>query len=70
MERPALSVVGQDRCTRLAWKGLYIDADWDPTAPQSERTYWCQRTYNCLGPDGKLVDEYECNPARPCYQSL
>jgi hypothetical protein len=70
MERQPLSVVGQDRCTNLCWKGLYIDAAWDPTVPQSERIYWCQHSYNCLGPDGKAVDEYECNPSRSCYKSL
>ena len=70
MERQPLSVVGQDRCANLCWKGLYIDAVWDPTVPQSERIYWCQHSYNCLGPDGKAVDEYECNPSRACYKSL
>jgi hypothetical protein len=70
MEGQPLSVIGQDRCTNLCWKGLYIDAVWDPTVPQSERIYWCQHSYNCLGPDGKAVDEYECNPSRACYQSL
>ena len=70
MERQPLSVVGRDRCTNLCWKGLYIDAVWDPTVPQSERIYWCQHSYNCLGPDGKAVDEYECNPSRGCYKGL
>ena len=33
MEKPALSVVGQDRCAFLNWKGLFIEAEWDPTVP-------------------------------------
>jgi len=70
MEGSPLSVVGQDRCTFLCWKGLFIDAEWDPTAQQGERIYWCQHSYNCLGPDGKVADEYECNPSRACYKSL
>jgi hypothetical protein len=70
MEGQPLSVIGQDRCSNLCWKGLYIDAVWDPAVPQSERIYWCQHSYNCLGPDGKAVDEYECNPSRSCYKSL
>ncbi len=36
----------------------------------NDRAFWCQHTYNCLGPDSKLADEYECNPARPCYEAL
>ncbi len=44
---------------------------WDPTVPHSnDRAFWCQHTYNCLGPDNKLVDDYECNPARKCYDPL
>ncbi|MBI1786731.1 MAG: hypothetical protein HYR60_04145 [Acidobacteria bacterium] len=70
MEQPALSVVGQDRCSFLYWKGLFIEAEWDPSVPRSERIFWCQKTYNCLGPDGKVVDEYECSPARGCYKGL
>ena len=70
MEQPALSVLGQDRCSFLNWKGLFIDAPFDPSVPASERIYWCQHTYNALGPDGKVADEYECNPSRGCYRSL
>ncbi|MFN0164994.1 MAG: hypothetical protein ACKV22_01075 [Bryobacteraceae bacterium] len=70
MERPALSILGQDRCDNLRWKGLFIEAESDPTVPQSESVFWCQHTYNCLGPDNKAVDEYGCNPARGCYKSL
>lgn len=70
MEKPALSVIGKDRCDYLRWKGLFIDAHYDPTAQQGERLYWCHHTYNCLGPDGKAVDEYECSPARNCYKAL
>jgi hypothetical protein len=70
MEGQVLSVLHQDRCTFLNWKGLHIDAEFDPSAQGSERIYWCHKTYNCLGPDGKGVDEYECNPARGCYKEL
>ena len=70
MEQPALSVIGQDRCTFLNWKGLFIEAEYDPSAQNSERSYWCQKTYKCLGPYGKSVDEYECSPARGCYKGL
>ena len=70
LEGNALSVVGQDRCNNLRWKGLFIEAEWDPTIAPGDRTYWCQHTYTCLGPDGQVVDEYECNPARGCYKEL
>ncbi len=50
---------------------MYVDAVWDPTVPHSnDRAYWCQKTQICVGPDGKIVDEYECNETRRCYQAL
>ena len=50
-------------------KTVHIEAEWDPTVPHSgDRLFWCQTTQQCLGPDGKTVDDYECNPARKCYK--
>lgn len=68
-ERSSLTRIDDDRCDRLRWKGMYIEAEWDPTVPHSgDRLFWCHKTQQCLGPDGKLVDDYECNPARKCYK--
>lgn len=70
-ERPGLTKVGPDRCKNLRWKGLYVETVWDPNVQRSnDRSFWCQHTYNCLGPDSKVVDDYECHPARPCYEPL
>jgi len=71
MEQPGLVNIGAERCANLRWKGMFIEAEWDPTVPRSnDRLFWCQHTHICLGPDGKLVDDYECNAARNCYQAL
>lgn len=71
MERPGLTNITQDRCQDLRWKGMFIDALWDPTIQHSnDGALWCQHTCNCLGPDGQAVGEYECNPARGCYRAL
>ena len=32
--------------------------------------YWCHSTQQCMGPDGKAVDHYECNETRQCYKAL
>jgi hypothetical protein len=70
-EHAGLVNIGEERCKNLRWKGLFIEAAWDPTVPRSnDRAFWCQHTYNCLGPDSKLADDYECNPARKCYEAL
>ena len=34
-----------------------------PIQHSNDRSFWCQHTWNCLGPDGKIVDEFECSPA-------
>ncbi len=71
MELPGLVHVGMERCQNLNWNGQFIDAEWDPAVQQgNDRLFWCQHTYNCLGPDGKVADEVECNPARECYKAL
>ena len=60
-----------NRCAKLRWKGQFIQAELDPADDFSNDTaLWCQHTFTCLGPDGKVVDEYECSPARPCYEQL
>jgi hypothetical protein len=71
MERPGLTRIDEDRCDNLRWKGMFIDAPWDPSVPHSnDRLFWCHKTQNCIGPDGKIADDYECNETRPCYQPL
>ncbi|MEO7144503.1 MAG: hypothetical protein ABI165_13475 [Bryobacteraceae bacterium] len=71
MERAGLSKIDDDRCQNLRWKGMYIDSEWDPATPHSnDRLFWCHNTQTCLGPDGKLADDYECNETRPCYCGL
>lgn len=71
MERSGLTQIDDDRCDFLRWKGLYIDAEWDPSVPHSgDRLFWCHKTQNCVGPDGKVADDYECNETRSCYKPL
>ena len=65
------SKAGASRCEKLRWKGMFIDSPPDPTIqPSNDRSFWCLHTGNCLGPDGKIIDDYECNPARGCYKPL
>jgi hypothetical protein len=71
MERAGNGRIGLERCRNLRWKGLFIEAEWDDSVPHgNDRAFWCQHTYNCLGPDSKLADEYECNEARKCFEAM
>ncbi len=71
MERSGLANIEDDRCQNLRWKGMYIASVVDPNVGHSnDRLFWCQHTSNCLGPDSKLVDDYECNETRQCYKAL
>ncbi len=71
MERAGLTRIDEDRCANLRWKGMFINAEWDPDVPHgNDRIFWCQKTHKCLGQDGQIVDEYECHEGRRCYESL
>ena len=71
MEQAGLTKADDDRCDYLRWKGMFIEAEWDPTLPHSgDRLFWCLKTQNCLGPDGQAVDDYDCNETRGCYKAL
>ena len=71
MENSALNVIREERCVNLRWKGLFIDEASDPAIQGGdERIFWCLKTQLNLGPDGQLVDCYECSPGRNCYKPL
>lgn len=71
MEQPHLIYTDNDRCEFLRWKGLYVNDEQNPNISQSgDRIFWCVKTQKPLGPDGKLVDDYECNAARGCFRML
>ena len=71
MERPGLTKVSMNRCGMLRWKGMFIEAEWSPDIQHSnDRAFWCQHTFKPVGPDGKIVDEFECSPGRRCYEQL
>jgi hypothetical protein len=58
----------EDRCYNLRWKGLYVHTPGVSEEQSEDHIYWCHLTQQCLGPDGKAVDDYECNEARKCYR--
>lgn len=70
MEYAGMNILDDDRCDCLRWKGMFVDTDHDPKLASGDRLFWCHKTGNCLGPDGSLVDDYECNAARDCYKAL
>ncbi len=70
MEYAGFNILDDDRCEFLRWKGMFVDTDHDPALSAGDRLFWCQKTQNCLGPDGQIADDYECNPARACYKPL
>ena len=60
-----------NQCEALRWKGMFIDADDDPTVPNSNtRIYWCVYTQSPLGPDSEVADEETCTASRSCYEKL
>lgn len=71
MASPGFNIIAEERCQNLRWKGLFIDEFSDQAIQQGdERIFWCVKTQLNLGPDGKLVDGYECSACRSCYKPL
>lgn len=71
MENPGLTKIGMNRCGKLRWKGLFIETEPSTEVqPSNDRAFWCQHTFKPIGPDGKVVDEFECHAARSCYEEL
>lgn len=59
-----------ERCRRLRWKGMFVEADPDPYVKNTtDGLYWCTHTMNCLGPDGSVAGRARCTPSRPCYET-
>jgi len=59
------------RCALLRSKWMFIEAEPDPTVPRSDSGIcWCVHTQNCLGPDGRVANEENCQPGRACYEAL
>ena len=70
-QRGAGLKVLQKRCQSLRWKGMFIDADDDPTVQlPNSRIYWCVSTQGPTGRDGGLVDEDLCTSSRKCYRAV
>jgi hypothetical protein len=50
---------------------MFIPAEWDPTIQHcNDRAFWCSKTQIPLGPDGQVVDDYECHDGRGCFRCL
>jgi hypothetical protein len=63
--------VSSQRCALLRSKWMFIDVEPDPTVPPSDSGIcWCVHTQNCLGPDGRVASEENCQPGRACYEPL
>jgi hypothetical protein len=56
-------------CPSLRWKGMYVNAERDPTVPPSnDGNFWCVHTQTCIGPDGKRAEPGNCSShGRECH---
>jgi hypothetical protein len=65
-QNPEMNPIAGGRCDNLRWKGLLLGEE----TPHADSICWCLKTQIGIGPDGQLVDRYECNPARLCFRAL
>ncbi len=58
-------------CSRLRSKGMYVEAEPDPTVPStSDGFFWCMETMNCLGPDRDVANRESCQKGRGCFKGF
>lgn len=59
-------------CDHLRHKMMYVDEREAVRGlvddSSDTRVYFCIRSQESLGPDGKSVGPTECSPDRPCYR--
>jgi len=58
----------EDRCQSLRWKGLFVLSESSRRTPTTASSG--HKTHQCIGPDAKIADDYECNETRGCYEAL
>jgi len=59
------------RCALLRSKWMFIHVEREANDPRQESGLcWCVHTQNCLGPDGQVANEENCQPGRACYEEL
>lgn len=55
-------------CKYLRSKEMFYQTDDENLDEYSGGHFWCARTQDAIGPDGKAVAKTECSPPRSCYQ--
>ena len=71
MERPGLTKVSMNRCEKLRWKGMFIEAEWDPTIQHSQRPRLLVPAHLELSRPGRQDRRrVRVQSGRNCYEQL
>ncbi|MBI4559057.1 MAG: hypothetical protein HY706_15850 [Candidatus Hydrogenedentes bacterium] len=55
-------------CKYIRNKEMFYKPDPFEIDEFSSGIFWCAKTHDGIGPDGKAVDTMECSPRRQCFQ--
>ncbi|MBI2818156.1 MAG: hypothetical protein HYX72_14575 [Acidobacteria bacterium] len=62
-------ILAHEPCRCLRWKGMFIQAERDPSVPPSnDHLFWCMHTQTCIGPDNHVAEPEHCTAERECYE--
>ncbi len=66
---PRFDVTQPTLCSALRWKGQFILAEQELSAPHAgDTSFWCSYTQTCIGPDGIKAEPAMCSTAfRACH---
>ncbi len=56
-------------CRYLRNKEMYYQAPGQEDDEFSSGVYWCGKSQESFGPDGKPADKAECCASRPCFKT-
>lgn len=59
---------GMFQCRHIRAKEMFYQAEVEGEDPFRNSIYWCLRTQEHRGPDGKTVTRQECVPGRTCFE--
>jgi hypothetical protein len=64
---PAPGMEGCVMCRHLRAKEMFYNAALDDEDRFRNSIFWCLRTQEVFGPDGRRVHRTECSPGRSCF---
>ena len=65
---PAWNDLSARPCKHLKSKEMFYNSPTARDDAYASGIFWCQRTFQCIGPDGNVAEHEHCRNHRDCYE--